>query len=161
MYIAGPNILVKSPFSNVSDLYEQSFSNVLIVQEGRATQGGFDTMSALTLYTGRDVTLRFKLVKADRSGVYSAYSLVDVDTVQLSLNSKSGYSSSEDDRVTATWEFSVESPASLGLAYFDVEADNVPEADAYWGELQLVRGDRLYSFAYINVEVKDRLSQFA
>lgn len=140
----------------MADLYEQTFSNVLVVQEGRATQSGFDSISALSVYSDRDITLRFKLEKASRDGVCIPYSLVDVDTVQLSLKSKTGYSSTTEDLVTAIWEFSVEAPASLGLAYFEATPEEIPEAGDYWGELQLVRGSRLYSFAYINVEVIER-----
>ncbi len=153
MYIYPGNIVIKTPFSNIPDLYEQSYSKVLTVQEGRITQQSFDNYTELTLAKDRAVTLRLKLNKANQSGNYLSFSLSDVTTVKMVVTEKTGYSSTGTP-VTWEWDFEVENPKSLGLVYRDILVTDTALPGAYWAELQLITGSSIYSFAYLNLYIK-------
>lgn len=151
MYIVPGNLMCKTAFTNTVDVYAETFSNVLIFQEDRNTQKGFDSISTLSIIKDREFTLRLKLVRASAEGNFTPYSLANVDTASLILTKKSGYAYTPE--ASTTWALTMEVPKSLGLAYREILSTDIPDAGVYWAELILVSGTRTYSFKHFTLEI--------
>lgn len=162
MIIVPGNVVVKSPYELMQDVYEQTFTNTLIVEEGRVTKGNFDNQFPITIYTGRDVTFRFKFVLVDSVGTHSPYSLAEIDMVQIALKEREGYSTvvvvpEEDEEIPEpiVWELIPEVPKSLGFASYELDPEtDIPAKGTYWAEVQMVKGSRTYTFSRFTLIVQ-------
>jgi hypothetical protein len=159
MIIQFGNTLVKSPISYVTDLYESTFSHIVIVEENRVTGGAFDNQMPVHIKIGRDVTFRFKLMKVDSHGNTFAYSLSEIDSVVLVLREKEGYSTVVDEKspeVPIEWDLNIETPASLGLCYYEVDPeDDIPIKGTYKAEIQLHKNSKIFFFTQFPVIVSN------
>jgi hypothetical protein len=131
------SVLAVEPVTRTSNLYERTFTHVVMVRQGNRPYGA-ENVNRLELVAGRDVTLRLRLVKIDEDGVYEAYSLTDI-TPHLVVTKIPVYGDTVDDSAVDE-DMTVESPNTGGLCYLTLAAADVPEAGEYRAEVQLLVG---------------------
>lgn len=135
--IVSGRVIAIEPMTRYSNLYERTFTNLVMVRQGNLPYGA-ENVNVLELVAERDTTIRLRLVKIDEAGVAVPYDLTDITPnlvmTRLRLYGESSVTPDLDEEMT------VETPATLGMCYLTLAADDVPGAGEYKAEVQLVVG---------------------
>lgn len=148
--IVSGRVIAIEPMTRYSNLYERTFTHLVMVRQGNLPYGA-ENVNTLELVYNRATTLRLRLVKMDETGTWEPYDLTGI-TPKLTVTRVPGYCEAIP---TAAWtkNITVETPATLGMGYITLTAADIPAAGEYYGEVKLVVGSTTGSFGRFSLTV--------